>query len=401
MKNFSLCVFIIVFAGNVFAQSLYEIPDNVRTRWTSFENQKGKKSKGGIENQGAKGHAFDNIGAGVSKTLLNVKGSGVINRIWITVRDRSPKMLRSVKIEMFWDNAKNPAVSAPLGDFFGVGLGLRRPFENELFSDPEGRSFNCFIPMPFQKNAKIVLTNESDEILDLIFYDINYTISDKPNNDALYFHCYWNRQLKTVLGKDFEVLPKVEGKGRFLGTNIGIIENPDYKGTWWGEGEVKVYFDGDSDFPTLVGTGTEDYIGTAWGQGIFNHQYQGCLVADKEKGLWAFYRFHIPDPVYFNDGCKVTIQQMGGEIKQKVIELIDKGAKLIPVTISKKGKFTKLLEMDPVPDLKDEKLHEGWTNFYRQDDVSATAYFYLDRPENNLPLIAPKETRVANLPELK
>jgi len=141
-------------------------------------------------------------------------------------------MLRSLKIEMFWDNASEPAVSAPFGDFFGVGLGLRTPFESELFSDPEGRSFNCFIPMPFQKNAKVILTNESDEILDLTFFDINYTISEKPDKNALYFHCYWNREQRTTLGKDFEILPKVEGKGRFLGTNIGVIENPDYKGAW-------------------------------------------------------------------------------------------------------------------------------------------------------------------------
>ncbi|MFC2088532.1 glycoside hydrolase family 172 protein [Calditrichota bacterium] len=401
MKIFSFCFFIILFAGNVFAQSLYEIPDNVKTHWTSFENQKGDKGKGGIENKGAKGHAFDNIPAGASKTLLSVEGSGIIHRIWITIRNRSPKMLRSLKIEMFWDNASKPAVSAPFGDFFGVSLGLRTPFESELFSDPEGRSFNCFIPMPFQKNAKIILTNESDEILDLTFFDINYTISEAPNKNALYFHCYWNREQRTTLGKDFEILPKVEGKGRFLGTNIGVFENPDYKGAWWGEGEVKVYLDGDSDFPTLVGTGTEDYIGTAWGEGKFSHQYQGCLIADKEKGLWAFYRYHIPDPVYFHNDCKVTIQQMGGEIKHKVIELIDEGADLIPVTISRKGQFTKLLEMDLVPDLKNELLHEGWTNFYRQDDVSATAYFYLDKAENNLPKIALKETRTINLPALK
>jgi len=164
---------------------------------------------------------------------------------------------------------------------------------------------------------------------------------------------------------------------------------------------VKVYLDGDSDFSTLAGTGTEDYIGTAWGQGVFDHQYQGCLIADKEKGLWAFYRYHIPDPVYFQKDCRVTIQQMGGEIKQKVIELIDEGAELMPVTISKTGQFTKLLEIDPVPDLKDEKLHGGWTNFYRQDDVSAAAYFYLDKPENNLPKIAPKEMRAADLPAIK
>jgi hypothetical protein len=181
--------------------------------------------------------------------------------------------------------------------------------------------------------------------------------------------------------------------------NMGIITDPVYQKSWWGEGEVKIYLDGDRDLPTLNGTGTEDYIGTAWGQGVFAHHYQGCLVADEATRQWAFYRFHIPDPVYFQQECKVTIQIMGGDMLNKVREYKKNGATLIPVTISTDNGFIKLLEQNPVPDLMDTKLPEGWTNFYRQDDVSATVYFYLDKPVNELLPLVPRSERIAALPE--
>ena len=251
---------------------------------------------------------YDWIDVGETKTVFDVKGSGMIHRMWFTIRDRSPEMLRSLKLEMYWDNAEKPAVSVPFGDFFSIGLGKKTSFENAFFSDPEGRSFNCRIPMPFRKAGKITITNESPIQLELIFYDINYSLNLRHDREVLYFHSYWNREQKTELAKDFEILPKVQGKGRFLGTNIGVIENSVYEGSWWGEGEVKMYIDGDTDYPTLSGTGTEDYIGTAWGQGKFNHLNQGCLIAG-EEGQWCFYRFHVPDPVYFYSECRVTIQQ--------------------------------------------------------------------------------------------
>lgn len=151
--------------------NLYEKPDGVQTRWFSFENRGVERGQAGQSNQGAKGFAFNDLAAGETKTLLDIEGSGIICRIWMTVSDRSPEMLRSLKLEMFWDGAQTPAVSAPLGDFFGVGLGRRTPFECALFSDPEGRSFNCCIPMPFRTAAKVTLTNESDARLSHLFYD--------------------------------------------------------------------------------------------------------------------------------------------------------------------------------------------------------------------------------------
>lgn len=394
---FFICVITLVQRTALHAQELFKVPTGVETRWSSFENPTGAKGKGGAENKKAKGHPSENISAGETKTLLNVKGAGVIQRIWLTVSDRSPEMLRSLRLEMYWEDSANPAVSVPLGDFFGISLGRKVAFQNALFSDPEGRSFNCYIPMPYRKAARIILVNESAKPVTL-FYDVAFQQVKSHTDDVTYFHAYWNRVAKTDLGKDYEILPSVKGKGRFLGVNMGIITGELYQNSWWGEGEVKIYLDGDSDLPTLNGTGTEDYIGTAWGQGLFNHEYQGCLVADEKSRQWAFYRYHIKDPVYFSKDCKVTIQIMGGEMRDKVREYVKNGATLIPVTVSGK-EFVKLLDKSPALQLNDSNFPEGWTNFYRQDDVSSTSYFYLDSPAAQLPPLQQTKLRVANLPE--
>jgi len=369
---------------------------NKQTKWFSFENISGEKGAGGQENKGAKGHAFDEIPAGESVDLVDLEGSGTVRRIWMTFSDRSPEMLRSLKIEMFWDNSDKPAVSAPIGDFFGVGLGRRAPFESALFSDPEGRSFNCAIPMPFRQHARIRLTNESDKKLDALFFDVNI-LMEPHGEDMLYFHAFWSRSLETELEQDFEILPKIEGKGKFLGANIGVSTHPMYEDTWWGEGEVKVYLDGDEEFPSLVGSGTEDYVGTAYGQGAFAHQYQGAPIADREKGLFAFYRYHIPDPVYFYDDIRVTIQQIGGAPRERVKNLLANGAVLKPISIDHAEGFTKLLDLPQPIDLDDPELPQGWTNFYRRDDVSATAYFYLGQATSKLPPLAGLGNRTSQL----
>ncbi|HTQ11903.1 MAG TPA: glycoside hydrolase family 172 protein, partial [Fimbriimonadaceae bacterium] len=283
--------------------SLFDKPIGIRSHWISFENAISERGQAAQENQGAKGHAFDCVRAGETKTLLDLEETGMICRIWMTIGDRSPEMLRSLRLEMFWDQSDEPAVSTPLGDFFGVGLGRRTPFENALFSDPEGRSFNCFIPMPFRTGARVTLTNESEKDLAHLFYDIDLLLDVEHTPSTLYFHTHWRREAPNELGKEYTILPKVVGAGRFLGCNIGIMPDPAYEGAWWGEGEVKVWF-GDDDYPTLCGTGTEDYIGTGWGQGVYANRTQGCLIADKEAGQWCFYRFHLDDPIFFDDACQ-------------------------------------------------------------------------------------------------
>ena len=397
-SGYLLLIFLL--SGSIYAQELYDMPQNAHTRWSSFENSKAEKGEGGKENKGAKGHPFNRINAGESLNLLDVKGSGTVRRIWLTFSDRSPEMLRSLKIEMFWDNAEKPAVSVPIGDFFGVGLGIRKPFESAFFSDPEGRSFNCIIPMPFKTAAKITVTNESDKDLNALFYDVNFVQTPHPDG-LLYFHAYWNRTINPELKTDFELLPKITGKGRYLGANIGVLTDSLYGETWFGEGEVKVYLDGDTENPTLVGSGTEDYIGTAYGQQTFSNLYQGSLVADAKKGEYTFYRYHVPDPVYFYDNIEVTIQQIGGAPRNIVRKMAKNGAKLVPITIDQPPKFIKLLEQDNAPKLQDEDFPDGWTNFYRSDDISATAYFYLNKPSSKLPALQPVEKRTEGLPEKK
>jgi len=374
--------------------NIYEKPAGVTTKWVSFENPLGMRGGGGLENQGHKGHAFDCVYAGETKTLVDVRGSGSIRRIWMTINDRSPEMLRSLRIEMFWDDSTRPAVSAPLGDFFGVALGRRTAFDSALFSDPEGRSFNCFIPMPFRKAALITITNESTIDLPLLFYDVDLLMGERHSQEMLYFHSHWRHESPNALGKEFDILPHIQGSGRFLGCNLGVISNPLYEGSWWGEGEVKAWF-GDDENPTLCGTGAEDYIGTGWGQGTYANRTQGCLIADTEAGHWSFYRYHLDDPIYFDHSCRVAIQTIGGNGKAKVIELGAKGVPLIPVSIDPgtAGTFFRLMDLPQPVDLQSAEVPEGWCNFWRQDTWCATAYFYLTSPEGCFDPIAPAVER--------
>jgi hypothetical protein len=377
---------------------LFEKPRGVQSRWFSFEGGDAGRGRAGMENRGAKGHAFDQLAPGETKVLLDVGGSGTICRIWMTVADRSPEMLRSLRLDMTWDGADRPAVSAPLGDFFGVGLGRRTPFECALFSDPEGRSFNCFVPMPFCHGALITLTNESDRRLAHLFYDIDTLLGVDHSPEMLYFHAHWRRESPNALGREFLILPHVPGVGRFVGCNLGIIADPVYGGAWWGEGEVKFRF-GEDEHPTLCGTGTEDYIGTGWGQGVYAHRTQGCLIADRDRRQWAFYRYHIDDPVYFDDGCAAAIQTIGGCAKETAIDLKRKGAAVIPVSIDtgEEAGFVPLMDLPQPVDLESPSIPDGWCNFWRCDDWSATAYFYLDAPSGVLPAIAPAAERAAGL----
>jgi len=383
------------------AMDLYRVPDGAETRWSSFENPDGARGVGGSANEGAKGAAFAPFPAGTSHVLMHAEGSGCIHRMWFTMRERDPEMLRALKLEMFWDGAETPAVSVPVGDFFAAILGRPVAFENELFTNPEGRSFNMYIPMPFKTGAKVVITNESDRDVEKLFYDINYVLTPEPEEGALYFHAYWRRERWTTLMEDFEILPRVQGMGRFLGAHLGIIEHPDNVG-WWGEGEVKMYTDGDKELPTIVGTGTEDYIGTGWGQGAFQRRYQGCLIADGENRQYTFYRYHIPDPVFFQKGIRMTIQQMGGAAKKEVVALLDKGVKVKPVSLNYGDTFVKLFDRNGDVDIRElDAPDDAWTNMYRQDDWSAVAFFYLDSPENGLPPLAPVGERTEGLLEAK
>lgn len=364
------------------AQALYEMQEGVQTRWASPENPTAARGAAGQANGGRKGAPTIAIPAGTTAVLAQETGtSGVVRRIWMTIPDRGPRMLRGLRIDMYWDGAATPAVSAPLGDFFGIGLGRMAQFESALFSNPEGRSFNATVPMPFRTGMRIVMVNESGVDLPELFYDIDYTVGDRIPQNTLYFHAHWRRERQTTPQQDYEILPRIQGRGRYLGANIGItVDTATYFNTWWGEGEVKIYLDGDRELPTLSGTGAEDYVGTAWGQGQFADLYQGSPIADERAMQWAFYRYHVPDPVWFHRDIRVTIQQIGYLAPHSREPIVRAGR---PLYRAGPGR----VEMDVTKDGR----------FERSDDYSSTVYFYYERPDSPLPPIAPAAERTAGL----
>jgi len=319
--------------------------------------------------------------------LAEAKGSGgTLHRIWMTVANRSYTMLRGMRIDIHWDGATVPAVSAPLGDFFGHGIGRMSVFQNALFSCPEARSFNCCIPMPFRSGMKVTLTNETPEDQSMVFYDVAYTLGDTHGPDMCYLHAHWRRENPTQFGRDYEFLTRVEGRGRYLGVNVGVVADMrTYYDSWWGEGECKFYIDGDRELPALCGTGTEDYIGTGWGMGAYAHQFQGCTIADRKNMEYAFYRFHAPDPVYFSRDIRVTMQQIGCWGPDNIGQLRDSGRPL-----------TSVPDGGPV-DLAKAAAAKGYGLFERRDDWSSCCYFYLDRPESSLPPLPSVALRTSGL----
>lgn len=376
--------------------ALYRFDAEAQTRWASFENPEAQKGKGGMEGNGAKGRPYYLLDTGETVTLLDTEGPGVIHRIWMTVDElfHRPSESRALRIDMYWDGSERPAVSAPLEDFFNQTFGIMRAFDSELFASPEGRSFLSYVQMPFKTGARITLTNESRYRKHRVFYDVNFTRLDAAPQDMLYFHTHWRRENPTTLAEDFVILPRVRGRGRFLGASVGVQANPEYEG-WWGEGEVKVFLDGDREFATLVGTGTEDYIGSGWEQAEFASRYSGCLIADGANHIYSFYRYHVVDPIWFHRDIRVTIQQMGGGPKRLVQAMIDKGLPVQPVChIDSLGEQLNFSE-DRYSFSNDLFPADIWTNYYREDDVCATAWFYLDRPENDLPALPSFEERSA------
>ncbi|MCE5259500.1 MAG: DUF2961 domain-containing protein [Chloroflexi bacterium] len=372
--------------------NLFYLPEHIETRWASMENPLGQPGAAGSANDGRKGSPCRGIKAGDSFVIAQASGMpGMVRRIWVTINDRSPVMLRGLVLRIYWDGQTKPAVEAPLGDFFGLALGRNATFANAWFDNPEGRSFNCRLPMPFRAGFRMTVSNESERDLGAFFYDVNYTLGDEHAASAGYLHAYFHREAPTTYRRDFEILPLVHGRGRFLGCTLGVIADTEtYGEAWWGEGEVKAYLDGDGALPTLCGTGTEDYIATGWGQGQFAHAWHGCPVADHARMQYSFYRLHGPDPIYFHRSARVTIQQMGGwQVKLSLKHMREHN---IPAYLAPGDGNTWLTQervaaMDP----------ESFFLFERQDDVCATCYFYLDSPVNQLPAIQPYAERVANL----
>ncbi len=285
------------------------------SRSISWENRTGAPGAGGKAGGGRKGSpAVRDIAEGATVTLMDIDGCGVIRHIWMTVSSREPKALRNLILRMYWDGEKIPSVEVPLGDFFGLAHGHAVELSSAWTTMPRARGFNCFFPMPFSKHAKVTIQNDTGKKLGAIYFQIDYELMPSFAQNVGRFHAQFRRQNPTTTLEDFVIVDNVSGPGMYVGTVIGIRP---LEGNWWGEGEIKFYMDGDTEFPTICGTGTEDYLCTGYGMGLYQTPYHGCPLyhyhnsAEYPHGLIGMYRWHVLDPIRYRRSLKVTIQQIG------------------------------------------------------------------------------------------
>lgn len=286
----------------------YALNTGLDSRSISFENPTGARGAGG---QAAsklgptrKGSPARTMKPGESVTLCDIQGSGTIRHIWITTR-RSPDILRGCVVRAYWEGQENPSIECPLGDFMGFAHGKVTAYQSALHSAGPSAGMNFWLAMPFTKRARLTFSNEGTNATPL-FYQIDYTLGDKHPKDVGRLHTLFRRENPTTLKQDFELLPLRHGAGRFIGSLMGIRSLTN---GWWGEGEFKVYRDGDKEFPTICGTGSEDYVGLSWGMQDVTYLYNGCSL--NTNGFVSMYRWHLPDPIYWQKDCRVTIQQIG------------------------------------------------------------------------------------------
>ena len=294
------------------ATDLTRVSPVVDSRACTFENPTGARGAGGTAARGRKGAPFRVLQAGETVTLADIDGPGVVRHIWMTFPPARPEVMRAMVLEVFYDGADEPSVSVPALDFFGVAMGRPATVNSALTSIQEARGFNSYVPMPFDSHVRITFRNASTQSIHL-YYQVDFTLEPlSPDTGRL--HATFRRENPTTLKRDFVIEDGVRGPGRFLGCVVGIrtIEG----GFWYGEGEVKVYRDGDTDLPTICGTGLEDYVGTAWGMDAHLAHYAGVPLSRGVEGArvpdWvSFYRWHVLDPIMFDTSIKVTIQQIG------------------------------------------------------------------------------------------
>lgn len=258
--------------------------------------------------------------AGVTTTLMDVDGPGCIQHIWITV---NPDAYRDLILRMYWDGERQPSVESPLGDFFCNGFKTRvNILALPINVNPSG-GFNSYFPMPFRKHARITVENRAPADIGNFYYAINFALTEIDADDA-YFHARFRRTNPMPYKEDYVILEGVKGQGQYVGTYMAWQQN---NSGWWGEGEIKIFLDGDGEFPTICGTGTEDYFGGAWGFGqTFSAPFMGYPlgVCDGRPGnRHGLYRFHIMDPIRFQKDIKVTMQAIGWLKESRYLPLRD------------------------------------------------------------------------------
>lgn len=323
--------------------NLYRLSD-AKSRSISAENFTGEKGKAGMADpkdkdipnaanaygpardlgQGWKVNPFVRIDAGTTFTLAEIQGPGAIQHIWMTPTG----IWRFAILRIYWDDETEPSVECPVGDFFGMGWNQYAHLNSLAVTVNPGSAFNCYWVMPFRKKCKITMENiNPDGAAMTCYYQIDYTLTDVPD-DAAYFHAQFRRSNPNMTSVH-TIVDGIKGKGHYVGVYMawGVTNN-----NWWGEGEIKFYMDGDTKFPTICGTGTEDYFCGSYdfdtkkknAFGVvdvnyteFSTAYAGLHQVIRGDGHYAvmqrfgLYRWHIMDPIRFEKDLKVTIQDLG------------------------------------------------------------------------------------------
>ena len=339
------------------AQSFGNLPflSRAQTRSVSPENVYGEKGKGGMAEvsetpqpevlkigqhweknfrparelgRGWKVRPCIHITAKSTTTIMDVEGPGVIQQIWMTPTGN----WRFSIIRVYWDGSEHPSIECPAGDFFACGWGKFAPVVSKAICVNPGSAFNCYWPMPFRKRCRITVENVAEEDMTL-YYQINYALQEVPE-EAAYFHAQFRRVNPLPYEEVYTILDGVEGWGHYVGTYMcwGVNNNG-----WWGEGEIKFFMDGDREFPTICGTGTEDYFCGSYNfenketkqYQEFNTPYAGLPQVIRPDGVYqsqtrfGLYRWHILDPIRFEKELRVTIQALGWRSGGRYLPLQD------------------------------------------------------------------------------
>ena len=290
------------------------------TRSASFENPTAARSGGGTAFGGRKGAPNRVLRPGDRVVLAELEGPGRLTHLWMTVAPLAdaplPPVLRAQVLEAFYDGLAEPSVSVPACDYFGAVHGVPAPYASAVTVANEGRGWASRAPMPFADALRLEYENAS-AVPVILYYQADFLIGAVPDGTG-FLHSSFRRENPTTLGEDFTIVDGLDGRGRLFGWTGGVRTLDDKR--WWGEGEVKLYLDGETQ-PTICGTGTEDHLDSAWGLGEFAAPESGApLVVGDGSGsrdhhrLISFYRWHLSDPVLFDQSLRVTVQQIGAAL---------------------------------------------------------------------------------------